>query len=113
MLSFQECWQLSALFQGLLVETHVYLLTGFSYSLICLESRNTAPLSMEARTFQGELAGRSPQSRGGQAAEGEREGERRIPIAFLCTGPCLPTLDPRDPSTDNKLATKGLWLHVF
>lgn len=57
---------------------------------------------MEAQTFQDKLAGMSPQGRGDQGGEGGREGGGRIT-----------TPDPRDPSADNKLAAKGLWLHVF
>ena len=109
-LSLQWLWQLFALFQDLLVEACVYVLTSFSHSLICLESQKTDSLCIEAQTFQDKLAGRSPQGKGEWAGRDSRRW--RIPTGCLCTGPALTTPDPRDPSTDNKLAARGSWLHV-
>ena len=102
MFSLRWCWQLFTLFQGLLMEAYVSVLTSFSHSLICLENWKTDPLSMEARSRQV-----SPRQRGGGAG-----GRSRIPTLCLFMEPGLTTQDPRDASMDSKPAARGLWLHV-
>ena len=85
-----------------------YVLTSFSHSLICLESWKTDPLGIKAQRFPDKLAGRSPQGKGEQG----RGGRCRIPTLCVCTEPGLTIPDPSNPSTDNKLAERGLWPHI-